>query len=219
MDKKQGPQLIQDTRGGNLNLDDLVDNPNLEGFHIAAILGTVYGLMTDDDCSAFRSSVVKRTGYEGFLRSPSDMGSSVGSMLREKRDGNEWTGRSVADLVHKYVANQITNEEMAAVLAMIMVKGMATSEIVSLTRAMTDSGDRLDFSELTEQGYVAVDKHSTGGISDGVSLVLAPLVAAAYPQIIVPMMSGRGLGHTGGTLDKLESIPGFRVDLSEDEIR
>jgi pyrimidine-nucleoside phosphorylase len=104
--------------------------------------------------------------------------------------------------------------QLSALLMAIVLRGMSQDEAVVLTESMVASGQRLDLGEF---GRVAVDKHSTGGVGDKLSLVIAPLAAAC--GAIVPMMSGRGLGHTGGTLDKLEAIPGFRTGLTIDEMR
>jgi thymidine phosphorylase len=113
-----------------------------------------------------------------------------------------------------YTDHEVADEQASALLMAILLQGMSDDEIVAWTDAMIASGTRLDLSGL---GAPLVDKHSTGGVGDKVSLVLAPLVAACGAA--VPQLSGRGLGHTGGTLDKLESIPGWRSNLSDDEIR
>ena len=130
-------------------------------------------------------------------------------LIERKRDGGriepgEWRALALA-----YAKGHVPDYQMAALLMACYLRGLDRAETAALTEAMLASGDRLDLSHL---GRPRVDKHSTGGVGDKVSLVLAPLVASA--GIAVPMMSGRSLGHTGGTLDKLESIPGFRTDLS-----
>ena len=135
-------------------------------------------------------------------------------VIRQKRDG----GTLDADAIRAFVAGSTdgswTDYQLSALLMAIVLRGMSQDEAVVLTESMVDSGVRLD---LREFGSVAVDKHSTGGVGDKLSLVIAPLAAAC--GAIVPMMSGRGLGHTGGTLDKLDAIPGFRTGLSIDEMR
>ncbi len=136
-------------------------------------------------------------------------------IIRKKRDGGELNWDELADFVRAASTGQgWETYQLSALLMAIVWRGMTADEIANLTRLMTDSGKRLDLSDLPGP---RVDKHSTGGVGDKTSLILAPLVAACGAY--VPMMSGRGLGHTGGTLDKLESIPGFRVQLSEDEFR
>jgi pyrimidine-nucleoside phosphorylase len=130
-------------------------------------------------------------------------------LIERKRDGGriepgEWRALALA-----YASGHIPDYQMAALLMACYLRGLDHDETVALTEAMLDSGDRLDTSGLDR---AAVGKHSIGGVGDKVSIVLAPLVAAA--GLAVPLMSGRALGHTGGTLDKLESIPGFRTDLT-----
>ena len=132
-----------------------------------------------------------------------------------KRDG----GELAPDQIDSFVRGATTGEgwdeyQLSALLMAIFLRGMTPAETAHLTRAMADSGKRLDLSDIPGP---KVDKHSTGGVGDKTSLILGPLAAAC--GVVVPMMSGRGLGHSGGTLDKLESIPGFRVGLSEDEFR
>jgi pyrimidine-nucleoside phosphorylase len=135
-------------------------------------------------------------------------------LIERKRDGGriepgEWRALALA-----YAKGHVADYQMAALLMACYLRGLDRAETAALTEAMLASGDRLDLAHL---GRPRIDKHSTGGVGDKVSLVLAPLVASL--GVAVPMMSGRSLGHTGGTLDKLESIPGFRTDLSLREAR
>ena len=133
-------------------------------------------------------------------------------IIEKKRDGAGLTEEEIRSFVAGYDAGKIPDYQMAALAMAIYFKGMTFEEIATLTDAMMRSGRVLDLSALP---VPTADKHSTGGIGDKVSLVLAPLVACC--NVAVPMISGRGLGITGGTLDKLESIPGYRTDLSVDE--
>ena len=135
------------------------------------------------------------------------------SLIRAKRDGQRLADDDIRWLFEAYARHEIADEQMSALLMAIYFRGLDRAELRTWTAAMIASGDRLDLSSV---GRPTVDKHSTGGVGDKVSLILAPLVAACGAA--VPQLSGRGLGHTGGTLDKLESIPGFRAGLTPDEI-
>jgi thymidine phosphorylase len=134
-------------------------------------------------------------------------------LIRAKRDGRPLTDAQIRWLIDAYLGGEVAEEQMSALLMAIYFHGLDRAELRAWTAAMVDSGDRLD---LRGAGRPTVDKHSTGGVGDKVSLILAPLVASCGAA--VPQLSGRGLGHTGGTLDKLESIPGWRAALSPAEM-
>jgi pyrimidine-nucleoside phosphorylase/thymidine phosphorylase len=135
-------------------------------------------------------------------------------VVQKKRDGGELTREEIDFFVRGYAGGEIPDYQAAAFAMAVFFRGMAPAEIVALTESMMHTGEVLDLSELPGP---KVDKHSTGGVGDKTSLVLGPLAAAC--GVYVPMISGRGLGHTGGTLDKLESIPGFKVQLSLADFR
>jgi pyrimidine-nucleoside phosphorylase/thymidine phosphorylase len=135
-------------------------------------------------------------------------------LIRKKRDGNELTREEIQFIVSGYTQADFPDYQMSAWLMAVLLRGMSGQEIAILTEAMLRSGVTLDWSDLPGK---KVDKHSTGGVGDKTSLILAPIVAAG--GLLVPMISGRGLGHTGGTLDKLEAIPGFNVNLAPDKMR
>jgi len=137
----------------------------------------------------------------------------VVELIARKRDGGQVPSGELRELVLGYARGEVPDYQMAAFLMAGYLRGFSTVETGALTAAMLDSGDRLDLSKLSGP---TVDKHSTGGVADGTTLVVGPLAAALGMQVL--KLSGRGLGHTGGTLDKLESIPGFRVDLSAGEL-
>ncbi len=135
-------------------------------------------------------------------------------LIRKKRNGGTLTKDELKSFITDFVAGKIPDYQMSAFLMAVYFKGMSVEERATFTEVMLHSGDVVDLSMIPG---VKVDKHSTGGVGDKVSLILAPMVAAC--GVPVPMISGRGLGHTGGTLDKLESIPGFRTNLSIDEYK
>src|SRR5260221_8713695 len=135
-------------------------------------------------------------------------------LIHRKRDGEELTPEEITALVDGYTRNEIPDYQMSAFLMAVFYSGMTDREVSALTESMMRSGEIVD---LTSIPGMKVDKHSTGGVGDKTSLISAPLAAAA--GVIVPMISGRGLGHTGGTLDKLEAIPGFRSDLTIEEFK
>ncbi len=130
-------------------------------------------------------------------------------LIRKKRDGAELLPEEIAEFIGGYVSGDIPDYQMAALLMAVFFQGMTATETADLTRTMMNSGRTHTF----DLNRPLIDKHSTGGVGDKVSLVLAPLAAAC--GLAVPMVAGRGLGHTGGTLDKLQSIPGFQIELSE----
>jgi pyrimidine-nucleoside phosphorylase len=135
-------------------------------------------------------------------------------LIQRKRDGEELSPQEIAALVDGYTRNEIPDYQMSAFLMAVFFSGMTDREVSALTECMIKSGETVDLSSIPG---MKVDKHSTGGVGDKTSLISAPLAAAA--GVVVPMISGRGLGHTGGTLDKLESIPGFRTDLTIEELK
>ena len=137
----------------------------------------------------------------------------VVDLIRTKRDGGALGLEEIDWVIDAYTRGAVGDEQMAALAMAIFLRGMSREEIARWTQAMIASGERMDFSSLTKP---TSDKHSTGGVGDKITLPLAPLVAVF--DVAVPQLSGRGLGHTGGTLDKLEAIPGWRASLSNDEM-
>jgi pyrimidine-nucleoside phosphorylase len=135
-------------------------------------------------------------------------------LIQRKRDGKELTPEEIEFLVEGYTSGAIPDYQMSSFLMAVFFSGMSDREVSRLTECMLRSGDTVDLSAIPG---VKVDKHSTGGVGDKTSFIVAPLAAAA--GVVVPMMSGRALGHTGGTLDKLESIPGFRTNLTAEEFQ
>lgn len=137
----------------------------------------------------------------------------VVDLIRAKRDGRRLTHDQISWLIRAYTEGRVADEQMSAMAMAVFFRGMDDEELSTWTTAMIESGSRMSFSGLSRP---TVDKHSTGGVGDKITLPLAPLVAACGAA--VPQLSGRGLGHTGGTLDKMEAIPGWRADLSQAEM-
>lgn len=135
-------------------------------------------------------------------------------IIARKRDGFALTHDNISDWISAVVTGDVSDAQIAALNMAILLNGMEMDEIAHLTQAMGHSGDIINWPEHGIEGAI-VDKHSTGGVGDKTSFLVAPILAAC--GCYIPMISGRGLGHTGGTLDKLKSIPGFRVNISEDE--
>src|ERR1700761_3677021 len=135
-------------------------------------------------------------------------------LIHRKRDGEELSPEEIQHLVDGYTRGEIPEYQISAFLMAVFYSGMSDREVSAVTESMMNSGSIVDLSSIPG---IKVDKHSTGGVGDKTSLIASPIAAAA--GVIVPMISGRALGHTGGTLDKLESIPGFRTDLSIDEFK
>jgi len=135
-------------------------------------------------------------------------------LIKKKRDGHELTREEIEFLVSTYTRGDVPDYQVSAFLMAALIRGLSRAETAALTQAMLHSGQVLEFPEISGR---KVDKHSTGGVGDKTSLILSPVVAAG--GVYVPMISGRGLGHTGGTLDKLESIPGFNVNLTLEQFR
>src|ERR1700744_6238561 len=135
-------------------------------------------------------------------------------LIQRKRDGEELSPEEISLLIEGYTSGEIPDYQVSAFLMAVFFSGMTDREVSAMTDAMVRSGQILDLSSIPG---LKVDKPPTGGVGDKTSLISAPLAASA--GVVVPMVAGRGLGHTGGTVDKLESIPGFRTDLTVDEFR
>lgn len=151
--------------------------------------------------------------------SPAPDAFDVVELIRAKRDGGRLESAQIDWIIDAYTAGRVADEQMSAMAMAILLRGMERDEIARWTQAMIASGERMDFSSLTTPDGArrrTADKHSTGGVGDKITLPLAPLVASF--GVPVPQLSGRGLGHTGGTLDKLEAIPGWRAALSTEEM-
>src|SRR5680860_688713 len=147
------------------------------------------------------------------MESVTSVGHDAVEVITAKRDHAELSGSQIDWVIDAYTRGAVADEQMSALAMAILLNGMNRREVSRWTNAMIESGERMDFSALSRP---TADKHSTGGVGDKITLPLAPLVAAC--GVAVPQLSGRGLGHTGGTLDKLESIPGWRAGLSNAEM-
>ena len=141
------------------------------------------------------------------------------TVIRTKRDGGRLSDAAIDWVIDAYTDGQVADEQMSALLMAIFWRGLDRDEVARWTSAMVASGERMDFSDLRcgDRPLVTVDKHSTGGVGDKTTLALVPVIAACGAA--VPKASGRGLGHTGGTLDKLACIPGCTVEMSNARVR
>ncbi|KLN61390.1 thymidine phosphorylase [Kiloniella spongiae] len=137
-------------------------------------------------------------------------------VIRKKREGQELSNDEIAYFVKGITSGEMSDSQIAALAMAVFFQGMSNAETVSLTQSMTNSGDTIGWSELRDLGPV-LDKHSTGGVGDKLSLMIAPIISACGGY--VPMISGRGLGHTGGTLDKLDAIPGYQTSIDIDRLK
>ena len=137
---------------------------------------------------------------------------NIQEIIIKKRDKKELSKEEIEFFVQGYTKGTITDYQAAALIMAIYINGMNEQEIVDLTMAMANSGDRIDLSKLET---AIVDKHSTGGVGDKITLIVSPLLASL--GVPIAKMSGKGLGYTGGTIDKLQSIPGYRVEIEEEE--
>ena len=161
--------------------------------------------------SQFAGEVAEPDGAIGHLETKP---MTTVRLIQKKRDGHALTAQEIAEFFAAYAGGEVTEYQMSAFLMAVYFRGMEPDELSGLVATLLGSGITVDLGSVPG---TKVDKHSTGGVGDKVSLVLAPLVASL--GVPVPMMSGRGLGHSGGTVDKLESIPGFRTDLTVAEFR
>jgi len=159
------------------------------------------------------------TRFTFDARGPMSRQFDAPTVIRAKRDGGRLTDEAIDWVVDAYTHGQVADEQMSALLMAIFLQGMDRGEIARWTTAMVASGQQLDFRDLRRDGkpLPTVDKHSTGGVGDKITIPLVAVIAACGAA--VPQAAGRGLGHTGGTLDKLESIPGFTAELSNDQVR
>ena len=136
------------------------------------------------------------------------------NLIDSKKNGEDISQSDIESLINAFVNNKINDKSMTVFLKAVQTHGMTTKETIALTNAMLNSGERIEFP--ASDNYIA-DKHSTGGVGDKVSLILGPLLAAG--GLTIPMLAGRSLAHTGGTIDKLESIPGFQTNLSTKDFK
>jgi thymidine phosphorylase len=159
------------------------------------------------------------TQFTFDAREPMSRHFDAPTVIRTKRDGGRLPDAAIDWVIDGYTHGRVADEQMSALLMAIFLRGMDRAEISRWTTAMIASGAHLDFSDLRRDGrpLATVDKHSTGGVGDKITIPLVPVIAACGAG--VPQAAGRGLGHTGGTLDKLESIPGFTADLTNSQIR